>query len=1641
IVGGSGSATVSGTGLIMGIKSGTVTLTVTSSGDTNYLLTNISQGLTIIAGPQTLTISSTNTLAVGQTLQASVTSTATSSSGGTLSYSIVGGSGSATVSGTGLITGIESGTVTLMVTSSGDTNYLSTNISQVLTIMAGPQTLTISSTNTLAVGQTLQASVTSTATSSSGGTLSYSIVGGSGSATVNPNTGLITGIQVGTVTLTVNSTGDTNYASASVSQLVTVSIGAQSLSIVGGPLSVSVGTAIAISTTRSVTTLQGGSLSYTLVAGSGSATIDPIAGTIIGTRVGTITVIVTALGNPSYYASISTTQSVSVTIGTQTLVINNQPISLTVGSTLPISVTRSVLASLGGGLTYSLAPNSLSASIDASGNLTGIHVGAVTLTVTALGNTNYYSPVSSTVVATINRGSQTLVFTSSSNLLLNGSMTASVKRANTNGSNLPFASGGALTYAVSGSGSGSATVDPNTGLMYGVSVGLVNLQVNAAGDTDYFPSQSSQGIAIFYSPGAVGAGGVDMQLWLRADNAVLDTGGQVVEWDDQSQSISVTANEPQTVASGSIVNNASMLNYNPLITFDGTQSLSGLANFNFASSGTIVAVARNTLSGASTGSLLFTGNGTGPGMDASSSAFYIHGIGGFGGSVSSSTSALMLIGTYANTQTTSGSSMSANGVVGSSGGNFGISNTASSFQIGQGFTSDLAEVVYYNRGLSAQEQQRVLSYLAIKYGLQINPSTLPDYLASDGTQIWTNASHVGYTSTIIGLGADATSGLNQRQSSTGQVLTMSLGSLAVSNASNGSSFAIDKSFLLVGNNGLTSTLINTTDLPVNPGTSAPMRMRMSQVYMAQNTNNVGAVTLQFDLTGALSSSTGVPYQTSELCLLIDRGNTGSFTNCVASNGSLTVSAVQVGGSTSTIYQFSNIVLNSNDRFTVGLLKKAQTLTFAQSSYTTSVGAITTITADNSATIGSASVVYSLVSTGSGSATLNAATGQLTATLAGTLTLTATAAANSDYVGATTNTTIVIGKGTPTLSISSTTLAMTVGSTATLSSISTPPLVGGVSSTGAISYSILSGASSISLNPLTGQLTAIQTGQVVLQVSQAPDSNYYSPIPVSLTITIGRSTPSLALSITTGASSMVVGGILSITATSIPTPPGGSMPSTGSVSFSVVGIGSGSATIDANTGQLTALASGQVLVTGIQGPDVNYYQSTPGTLTITIGAGPQTVTFASFSYSLIVEQTSTITATNSVSGGGAITYSVSSIGTGSATVNASTGQITATGAGTVTLTAQAAANSNYTIASTNTLLVIGKSTPTLQILSPTAMTVGSITTAVAQNLAVYSSGGSLTFSIAAPGSGLSATVNAVTGQITAIRAGVVTLIVQSAGDTNYNVATTNTLITIGKGTPTLSITSTTLSMSVGSTATVSAVSIPPLAGGVPSTGSITYSIILGISNALIDAVTGQITATASGSIVVQAIQGGDANYNAPVPVSLTITIGAGAQTLALTSSTGNYNMTVGDSLTATASSNVIGGGAITYSISSGSGSATVDVNSGFVTAIGAGTVTLTAATLGNANYTAAMINQTITIGKGTPILSFTNTLTSTTVGGSIVITGLSTSPGILASTGGISYSLLGTGSTNCSIDSSSGVLTGIRSGQVVSSGESGFRCEL
>ncbi len=64
----------------------------------------------------------------------------------------------------------------------------------------------------------------------------------------------------------------------------------------------------------------------------------------------------------------------------------------------------------------------------------------------------------------------------------------------------------------------------------------------------------------------------------------------------------------------------------------------------------------------------------------------------------------------------------------------------------------LAEFVVYSGNLTQNEQERITSYLGIKYGL-----TLPhDYYLADGTTIWnTTAAGVNYTNNIIGIGYDA----------------------------------------------------------------------------------------------------------------------------------------------------------------------------------------------------------------------------------------------------------------------------------------------------------------------------------------------------------------------------------------------------------------------------------------------------------------------------------------------------------------------------------------------------------------------------------------------------------------------------------------------------------------------------------------------------------------------------------------------------------------------------------------------------------------------------------------------------------------------------------------------------------------------
>ena len=551
-----------------------------------------------------------------------------------------------------------------------------------------------------------------------------------------------------------------------------------------------------------------------------------------------------------------------------------------------------------------------------------------------------------------------------------------------------------------------------------------------------------------------------------------------------------------------------------------------------------------------------------------------------------------------------------------------------------------------------------------------------------------------------------------------------------------------------------------------------------------------------------------------------------------------------------------------------------------------------------------------------------------------------------------------------------------------------------------------------IDALTGEITAIASGIIVVQAMQGGDVNYNAPVPVSLTITIGVGSQSLSLSSSTGNYSMTVGSSLTATASS-------NVIGGGAITYSISS-GSGSATVDLNTGFIRAIGSGTVTLRAATLGNSNYTAAVINQ-TITIGKGTPSLSFSNTLTSTTVGGSLVITGLSTSPGilasTGGISYSLLGTGSTSASIDSSSGVLTGIRSGQVVVQVSQGSDSNYNSpVPISITITINKSTPSLSFTNTlTSTTVGGsiVITGLSTSPGILASTGGISYSLLGSGS-TSATLDASGGTLTGTRSGQVVVQVSQGSDANYNSPVPiSTTITINKGTPTLSITSTTLSMVVGSTATVSALSVPPLVGGVSSTGGITYSIISGSGSATINGSTGMITAIGSGSIVVQAMQGGDVNYNAPVPVNLTITIGAGLQSLSLSSSTGSYVTVVDGSLTVTAMSNVgSSGGSITYSLSSGSGSATINANTGFVQAFNAGTVLVTAYISGNVNYTAASISQVLTINKGSQTLTI-SPATNTMLAGTTLQLSTTTTAGIRG--GLVSYGITSIGSGSATVN--------------------------
>ncbi|MDO5978125.1 beta strand repeat-containing protein [Flavivirga spongiicola] len=204
------------------------------------------------------------------------------------------------------------------------------------------------------------------------------------------------------------------------------------------------------------------------------------------------------------------------------------------------------------------------------------------------------------------------------------------------------------------------------------------------------------------------------------------------------------------------------------------------------------------------------------------------------------------------------------------------------------YNGDLPEVIFHKDvDLTAIETLRIESYLAIKYGLTLDQSSLTNYLASDASVIWDATTNSLYNYDIAGIGRDDLSGLTQKQSksvNTDAIVTIGLGGIAATNIANANTFTTNKDFLVWGND-------NASTAVVNSGIPSAFSEKTARNWLVNETGAVGSTLIQIPNSAVAGFSS-----TTELMLFV-ADDSGFTTNVV------TVPLVQNGANWEVIYDF------------------------------------------------------------------------------------------------------------------------------------------------------------------------------------------------------------------------------------------------------------------------------------------------------------------------------------------------------------------------------------------------------------------------------------------------------------------------------------------------------------------------------------------------------------------------------------------------------------------------------------------------------------------------------------------------------------------------------------------------------------------
>ncbi|OQA95662.1 MAG: Gellan lyase precursor [Bacteroidetes bacterium ADurb.Bin217] len=282
----------------------------------------------------------------------------------------------ATVSASGVVTAVAPGTANIIATSVAAPTVSGSATVTVTAIL--PTAISVQAPTSMTVGNTATATATVTPANATNSSVTWTS-SNDAIATVTPN-GVITAVAAGTVTITATSVSAptvSGTATIVISNNVVVPtaitiIPATAVSVEPGQTVV-----LSLSFTPANTTEQ----AVTWVSSDNAIATVSASGVVTGVAPGIVTITVTSSSAPT----VSTTKQVTVTaiLPTAITILPSTPISISVGETTTLTAEITPASATNKNVTWTTS-NTAIATVSASGVVTGVSEGTVTITATSV---------------------------------------------------------------------------------------------------------------------------------------------------------------------------------------------------------------------------------------------------------------------------------------------------------------------------------------------------------------------------------------------------------------------------------------------------------------------------------------------------------------------------------------------------------------------------------------------------------------------------------------------------------------------------------------------------------------------------------------------------------------------------------------------------------------------------------------------------------------------------------------------------------------------------------------------------------------------------------------------------------------------------------------------------------------------------------------------------------------------------------------------------------------------------------------------------------------------------------------------------------------------------------------------------------